>query len=419
MIRLALFPLLSLVAAATGAEGNAAPRTRGALAQEAYLWQRAWPEPVIAAAAEHGSNFAAVVALAAEVSWKSGRPAVIRPAIHHPTLRDLRRPVGLALRIGPFAGPFAADDEQTRELATLAASLVDEARSNGLAVAELQVDFDCAESKLDGYRLWVEAIRRRVAPTPVAITALPAWLKRPAFQKLAKTAGGFVLQVHSLERPGQIDAPFTLCDPAQARRAVEQAARAGVPFRVALPTYGYFVAFDGAGKFVALSAEGPSMSWPEGVQLRDVRADPAAMAGLVSGWVNDRPALLRGVIWYRLPVDSDRLNWRWPTLANVMAGRIPEPELETATRQPEPALVEIHLQNRGNADEVRPVQVAVRWRDGRVVASDGLLGFDVFETGINELQFRTTTLRLEAGGSQGIGWVRFDKATDVRVEIQR
>src|SRR5881396_3826592 len=82
MIRLALFSLLSLAAAASGAEGTAVPRASGALAHEAYVWQRAWTGPAITATAEHGSNFSTVVALAAELNWKASRPAVIRPAIH-------------------------------------------------------------------------------------------------------------------------------------------------------------------------------------------------------------------------------------------------------------------------------------------------------------------------------------------------
>ena len=53
----------------------------------------------------------------------------------------------------------------------IAASLVAEARTNHLNLSELQIDFDCAESKLDGYRVWLTAIQRRVAPLPVTITS--------------------------------------------------------------------------------------------------------------------------------------------------------------------------------------------------------------------------------------------------------
>ena len=50
----------------------------------------------------------------------------------------------------------------------------------------VEVDFDAAESRLDAYRQWVEAIGRRVAPAEVGITALPSWLDAPQFAELAR-----------------------------------------------------------------------------------------------------------------------------------------------------------------------------------------------------------------------------------------
>lgn len=82
------------------------------------------------------------------------------------------------------------------------------------------------------------------------ITALPAWLNQPAFKRLISAVDDYVLQVHSLERPNSPEAAFTICDPAAARRAVERAAQFAVPFRVALPTYGYAIAYDRQGHFI-------------------------------------------------------------------------------------------------------------------------------------------------------------------------
>jgi len=65
-----------------------------------------------------------------------------------------------------------------------------------------------------------------------------------------------VLQVHSLERPKDINTRFELCDSKAARRAVDLAGKVGVPFRVALPTYGYLIAFDSEGKYLGLSGRG-------------------------------------------------------------------------------------------------------------------------------------------------------------------
>jgi hypothetical protein len=395
------------------------PVASGPLAQSVYVWQRAWNEAVLVSVLQHGTNFSQVCALAAEVSWAAGRPHTVRVPINYDALHLSGRPAGLALRIGAFAGPFGVDDERAKGLAELAASLVSEAQSNQLEVAELQLDFDCAESKLNGYGQWVRAIKRRVSPVPVVITALPSWLKRRAFGDLIKQADGYVLQVHSLERPRDAGPAFTLCDPGAARRAVERAAQFGRPFRVALPTYGYLVAFNSSGKFVGLSAEGPALSWPPGVQTREVRADAAALAELVRSWTARRPGCLAGLIWYRLPVAGDRLNWSWPTLAAVMEGRSPSSGLQAQARKPEPGLVEIEIRNTGNGDHVGPVSARVEWAQARLVAKDGVNGFEPIEETANALSFqcRNRAARIRPGETVVAGWLRLDTNAEVRVNV--
>jgi hypothetical protein len=398
-----------------------APRASGPLPHEAYIWQRAWNEPVRQSLAGLSSNFASLVVLNAEVVWKQKQPQVVHVPIDYAALRAVPCRIGLALRIGSYPGPFDPDGTETRFLASLARSLLAKAKTNGLSIAELQIDFDCAESKLDGYSTWVAAIRRDVAPVPLVITALPSWLKKRSFERLARASGGFILQVHSLARPKNIETRFDLCDAKAARSAVERAAKLGVPFRVALPTYGYVMAFDRTGSFIGVSAEGPALDWPEGVQLRDVCADPNKMAGLVHDWTENRPASLQGVIWYRLPISGENLNWRWPTLSAVMSGRAPRRSLRTELRRPESGLIEITLLNDGESDLAdRPV-IEVRWRDGRLLAADGLGGYELVDSGQNAVHFRPQTQiqssRIPAGGRQMIGWLRMDNNVEVQIEI--
>lgn len=131
----------------------------------------------------------------------------------------------------------------------------DDARAAGIGVRELQVDFDCASSKLAGYGRWLAAIRCRVGVVPVTFTALPAWLDQVAFARLAARVDRYVLQVHSLDRPAGPEAPLSLCSPARARAWVERAAQLGTPFVVALPTYGYTVSFGARGQLLGLTAE--------------------------------------------------------------------------------------------------------------------------------------------------------------------
>jgi len=396
-------------------------RANGPVRHEVYVWQRAWTQPVRDAITQHATNFSRLILLKAEVSWKDKQPQLTRVALDYATLANIDQPIGLALRVGPYAGPFATNDAVVTYLCDVARSIVIEAQSNHIALTELQIDFDCAESKLDGYRVWVEAIQRRIAPIPVSITALPSWLDSRAFRRLANVATNYVLQVHSVERPRGVDAPFTLCDPRAARRAVERAGRMGVPFRVALPTYGYVLAFDPAGKFIGLSAEGPRPNWPTNAQLRETGSDPLQLSALVQGWTASRPATMSGVIWYRLPTNVDKFNWRWPTLGAIVASRVLSEKFRPDARRVEPGLVEISLVNEGDLDISSRLAVEVRWSNARLVAGDALRGFELAEQNGSAARFQTKTnsIRLPAGEIFKLGWLRFDRDCEVTCEVKK
>lgn len=396
----------------------ASPCEAGSLRHDAYVWQRAWTSPVTNAVTSLASNFGELIVLQAEVTWRQGAPRCVRVDLDYEALRASGRPVGLALRIGSFPGPFEPDSPETLYLADLSRALVREARANHLRPTELQLDYDCAESKLNGYRVWLAAIQRAVESIPVSITALPSWLNRSAFKKLASEADGYVLQVHSFERPRSSDGPLTLCDPRLARGAVAKAARIGEPFRVALPTYGYVVAFDAKGALLGLSAEGPARGWPETAKVVEVRANPFELSALVREWANERPRELQGLIWYRLPVAGDVLNWRWPTLATVMAGARPQARVRAYVRNAQPELVEIDLANDGTADAERLPRVTVRWSRGRKVAADGIQGYEDVEDPSGGIDFRPVEIehRLAAGERKTIGWIRFEEEAEASAE---
>jgi hypothetical protein len=399
-----------------------ASRAHGSLSQQAYIWQRAWTSAVSEAASTSSKQFSAYVALAGEVSFHSGEINTARVALDYRSLRATGMPIGLALRIGPYRGKFSSNDSIALKIENLAASLLTEAKAAGVEPAELQIDFDAGESQLGGYRLWIEAIKKRVAPVHVTITALPSWFASSEFPSLVRASDGYVLQVHSLNRPLSVDAPMTLCDPAAARRWVEQAGRIGAAFRVALPTYGYLVAFDDNGRFVGLSAEGNAMTWPRATQVKTLSADPLAMAGLVSAWTADRPACMAGIIWYRLPVADDTLNWRLKTLQTVMAGQSPQADVRAVVVKSEANLYEIQLQNEGDADAKANAQVNVNWENADLVADDAIGGFEKNEQA-GRVIFRATPSialeRLAPGDRRVIGWVRLSTDTEVHADVSQ
>jgi hypothetical protein len=120
-----------------------------------------------------------------------------------------------------------------------------------------------------------------------------------------------------------------------------------------------------------------------------------------------------------LPISGESLNWHWQTLSVVMSGKVPHSDIRAVARYPKPALVEIELINAGDADQFLPVQVAVRWRDARIVASDGLLGFESADAGDRRILFKQhqEKLRLAPGERRTIGWMRFNKETEVQSEL--
>ena len=403
-------------------------RASGPLPQEAYVWQRSWG-PEVRAAISRTSDLSALVILAAEVDLSASPPRVTRAAYDPAALQSTGKPVGLAVRIGRFgrragldgrlaAGRFQDDPELTRRLAFLARRLVQEAQGRGLEVAEFQLDYDCPESRLDDYPILVRAVRDAVAPVPVTITALPAWLRhRKEMKALLRETGGWALQVHSLEPPSRPDAPIELCDPEAARRAVEDAARFHAPFRVALPTYSYLIAFAPTGKLLGVSAEGPLPSWPRGVQVRTARSDPDKIAGLVRGWTADRPVELSALIWYRLPVAGDRLNWSWPAFRAVRSGRPPRRDLRAVPRSAEPGLVEIDLINAGEGDERWPFRIELEWDSGTLLAADGLSGYRIVQTGPRsvflERQISPWDPPLLPGARRTVAWLRLAEGARV------
>ena len=409
-------PVLLLALLLLGCQGD---RTSGPLTQEAYVWQRSW-SPEVRHAVGRASDLDGLIVLAAEVDL-SRQPAHV---VHIPYDADslAGRRVGLAVRIGAFSrggGRFRAEPGEIAFFAGLARELVDEARGRGLSPSELQLDYDCPESRLREYPALIRAVRAAVAPVPVVVTVLPAWLQHEtAFSGVIQAANGYVLQVHSLKPPTDPREPVVLCDSVAATRWVEAAARFRRPFRVALPTYGYKVAFDARGTLLGLAAEGPGLAWPPGTVLREAKSDPGIVATLVDVWTRERPRELSGLVWYRLPVPGDRMNWPWPAFQAVRAGQAPRRELQIDQSSPEPGLVEVQLRGAGEAEVVGPGRLRVRWTGDAFLASDGVGGYRVRRAGQSEIALERIahSAPLRPGDRRTIAWLRFSIPTEIQIE---
>jgi hypothetical protein len=266
---------------------------------------------------------------------------------------DLMRGQGAVLRLGAsLAG-------ETWSGEALACVLGEVEWLAGCGVAELQLDFDCPQARLGAYRNLLDKVRPRCRGVRLAITALPAWLGEGGAAGLFAACDGVVLQVHSLQLPARPEQAVVLCDPAAARAAVARMAEFGRPFRVALNTYACEVYFDAAGKVVEVVAEDLAAVVPAGAVRRSAGvSDAGVMAALAAEWRRRRVPGLGGLVWYRLPLDSDRRNWRWQTFAKVVRGEAPRSELACRARLAPAGAWDIVLENRGEQDELLPEFVA-------------------------------------------------------------
>lgn len=413
-------PLSSCKKAASPSEGSAAAATEsipavsgvpgltsGPLLQRAYVWQRTWSPQVSESVREHAGAFESLALLAGQLEWTEPlRRTDVRPAIDWTALRSTGKSVGLVLRVHHAGETGAVSKAVTQVLRDRLA----EAQAVGVPVSEFQIDYDCPQKSLDAYLAWFVKVREGLLPTkiPLRVTALPTWLGEPAFAALADASDGYILQVHSFDMTRLGKTP-TVCDPATASDWVLKAARLGKPFEVALPTYRCLAGYAPDGRYLGMAADAGTPSWPPGTKILEMDSDPEGIAALVADWTRQRPANLRGLYWYRLPVEGELRNWSWTTLAAVMAGRAPLSHLEVRASAGNP--IDFTLRNSGEKDEPLPSLVKATWTGPeRAVAADALSGWTC-QSGVDMIEFQSPNnrigSRLPPGHSLPLGWIRY------------
>ena len=381
-------------------------RGRDRPVQALYVWQQAWNDDVRQSLAQAANVAQRIMVLAREdrmpplnVDWKA--------------VADTGLDTTLVFRYPSALGEeFRGDPVKARErVAGEILAACRDATAQGVRVEGIQLDYDAPTASLPEYARFLQGLAPLLpSEWALSITALPTWLAESAFADLVGGLDYYVLQVHSFERPGSIETPLVLCDTARIPGYVKRAERLGVPYFIAFPTHGYEAAFNAAGAFIGLSAEGPDAAWPPGSQLREVRADPGTIAEAVKALRADPPAHFLGVVWFRMPVATDTRNWTWPVLAAVMSGRIPSVEFHAEVRHPEPGLAEIWLASVGEDRPRIAVDVEVGVPVEAILASDFVNGFQPFPSP----QDSGVILRGKAPVGQEpimIGWYRMKDET--------
>lgn len=391
-----------------------------ALPQDAYVWQRLWDERLESSLAEHADALQRLNCLAAEITPGVDRDAVTLIDINYVALKTSNRPITLAIRVGQYPGPFTSDARTTQTLLSVVNTVLERARAHSLDVAGVQIDYDCATSMLEGYRAWLKLLRGQLGDTPLSITTLPTWMSRPeTFANLIEQTDYYVLQVHSIQRPNSPSDEIQLCNAKQSLHWTAQAKSFNHPFLVALPTYGYELAFDDSGELVSVNAENASRERNPAWSYQQVRADPVEMARLVRHFEKQKTKHLRGIIWYRLPVAEERLNWDAVTWRAVMRADADLPQWRAEAVPQDNGVIEIQLAQTSPIATQPPNQIALTWSDAEAVAWDGQRHFTVDQTSEHRLVWRrpSDANALPQGTKWTLGWVRLDRETTLQLTV--
>lgn len=390
------------------------------LPAQVYVWQRVWTPAVSSAVSS--AKFAALHVLAAEVRIQDGKVEIVQVEPDWQALKSSGGRFGAVLRIHASVGRNGWSEPSVNELRSLCNGTIQRFANAGVPLTELQLDYDCAESRLADYARVLEALHTDI---PICITALPAWLRHDSARALLARSPGYVLQVHSLHLP--TNGGLTgLMDMDETRLAVQRAVEIGVPFRVALPTYSCVVEFADDGRVREVHAE----DMPAGLALSGRKyavldSDAYALSELVADWQAHASDLMQAVIWYRLPVSTDRLNWPPGLLPKVARGETLKRGWSAEVRRAAEGHHEIVLRQDGDAPDDLPREILVSWRGDDVEGCDGLRGYTLQGHAPGRLGLwleRPERFgRVRSGEERIAGWLRLPKdiTGDVTVRISR
>ena len=371
------------------------------LANDAYVWQRQWTPALVRSLADNGASVRAWRVLAGEMDGQ-GQWRMFTPDWR--AIKASGRPVIAVLRI---EGQLQQWDEAT--LLADARSVLSQWRAQQLPFAGIEIDHDCATSRLPGYAHFLQALRPSLlASEQLSVTALPTWLESSDIDAVLAQSDEAVLQVHAIQSPRA-----GLFNPERARTWMSAFARhTSKPWRVALPAYGTRVSWDEQGRVSTIESERPTLVGSGGAS--ELFADPRTMQAFVSALEANAPKGLSGIVWFRLPTGEDERAWSIASWRAVLARERLQTALKvTVERTDDPQRYDVQVLNAGNADVPLPALLRI---DGRCEAADGINGYILQRSGSGLYLQRSRVGVLRAGRQSTVGWVRCDVAPVLRAE---
>ena len=406
--------LLACLCVCAGCRREEPPAFQG-LTHAAYVWRQGWDSAASASmtAGDLPAEVGELIVLVGECGL-GHPPRPVRPP--WPQLLATGRMVSLAVRVGTGSALNGPQGLDLQEGMGLLRQGLASARSAGVTVAQVQVDFDCPVRLLSVYAEQLRQFRQADPGLKVTVTALPSWLSAPGCTQLFAAVDGFTLQVHATQRPNAQE-PARLVVAADARRWIAQAAEYRRPFRVALPTYAYVACYARSGTFLGVRAE--TREFPAGTAFTQLMpSEQSEVAAVLADLRAGRQPWVRGVDWFRLPFPGDRQNWTRAGFGQVLRGEPLAARCRVELRT-QGALTDLEVHNPTEQPLALP-EVQVQWTGAGWVGSDAAVGWEVAPATDRSQRFTVDPRAgfLAPGERRVLGWLRLTRpADDVRAEV--
>jgi gluconate kinase len=377
-----------------------------------YIWQRNWEKHIhdsIEAVSGESESFAV---LCGDLKFQDDMPSISTIDIEWSYLKGKK--ITLVFRMNTRAANLLERDSINTTVDAVSNTIkkvIDEAAGN--QIIGVQFDYDCPTSKLNTYKDFIRLFRKRLPDAKISITSLPTWLNSREFDALIKETDYYVLQLHSFELPKTIEQLKEIFPNGRAKVYIKKASSFRHPYYISLPTYGYEVAFDGDGKFIGLRAESADILWGENIQHEVKMASVDEILDFLNYAKDDKPDFLKGICWFRLPIESDVFNWNIKTLMAVMQLKKPEKRLEVELSENNNGLIEIYLANTGEENFWKDVSFDIIWSGRQRPLYDALGGYK------DKLIYENKIIRFsgpapKVGEKVLISWLRVDKGNVVK-----
>lgn len=277
-------------------------------------------------------------------------------------------------------------------------SIVTEWHNRGVTLAGIEIDFDCATSRLNDYAAFLKALRAALPREQLSITALPTWLGSPNLENVLAEVDETVLQLHAVQNP-----TAGLFDPELAKIWMAKfAQKTKRPWYIALPTYGSRVQWDNLGRVAAIESEQSALM--ETKQSVNLFADPVDVQSFLKDLGHRQYRGLAGVAWFRLPTSDDRRAWSARTWRNVVQLKPLEQRFEVRVIPTDDSfLKDIFLENTGAVDAPAPSVVRLH---GACSSGDGAGAYTFERYPENAILRRGAAKLFRSGEKYRIGWVR-------------